>query len=255
MSLTQMTIKRMLLVLMKRWWWMALGFMLGASAMGFVTQYILPVEYTSKIQVYVSATPVMPPGSSSKPGTSSGGSESVASAIQASELVASQTLAKSCSILLTKNEKILEEALALLNKLKADTYGDPEAKYLDSVDDLRSSFSASPVNDSEVIEIISTTEDPYMSADICDTMAASVIKIMNGVIEGGTAKTIGKSKIAQEPSSPDIKKNLVLGAGAGFAGGLALAVLFAMLDSKIRNEDDLRQRFDVNVLAVVPLGK
>jgi hypothetical protein len=57
------------------------------------------------------------------------------------------------------------------------------------------------------------------------------------------------------PTSPDVRRNLVLGILVGLALGVGLAMIRHALDTKIRTENDVQAASDRPVLAQVPLNE
>jgi uncharacterized protein involved in exopolysaccharide biosynthesis len=67
-----------------------------------------------------------------------------------------------------------------------------------------------------------------------------------------SVKVIDAADLPSKPFYPNRPKILTGGAGAGLVLGLALAFLFAVLDTRIFNESDLARAVDVPVLVSIP---
>jgi len=57
------------------------------------------------------------------------------------------------------------------------------------------------------------------------------------------------------PSSPDPRKNTLLSIAVGFALGIGVALMFEMIDRRIRSVDDLNEMLQVPVLGIVQRSK
>ncbi|MBO9553125.1 polysaccharide biosynthesis tyrosine autokinase [Cellulomonas sp.] len=65
--------------------------------------------------------------------------------------------------------------------------------------------------------------------------------------------TVAEAGVPGTPSSPDAKVNLAIGLVLGLALGIAAAVGQELLDTRVRNEDDLRKVTDASVIGSIPL--
>jgi hypothetical protein len=63
---------------------------------------------------------------------------------------------------------------------------------------------------------------------------------------------IEEAEVPTAPSSPDIRRNLLLGAAAGLFLGCLLAFVLDYLDQTVRTEEDLRGILELKVLSVIP---
>ncbi|MBW8732042.1 MAG: polysaccharide biosynthesis tyrosine autokinase, partial [Terrabacter sp.] len=69
------------------------------------------------------------------------------------------------------------------------------------------------------------------------------------------ATTITPANVPAEPTSPNAKRNLALGALLGLALGIGLALLRHTLDTKVRTEDDIKALSDRPILGDIPMVK
>ncbi|MBW4662621.1 MAG: polysaccharide biosynthesis tyrosine autokinase [Chroococcus sp. CMT-3BRIN-NPC107] len=68
-------------------------------------------------------------------------------------------------------------------------------------------------------------------------------------------QVIAAPKVEKEPISPNIKRNLVLGAIAGIMAGIAAALLAERLDNVFHTPEDLRDLTKLPLLGIVPFNK
>lgn len=114
---------------------------------------------------------------------------------------------------------------------------------------ISSTLSLGSVSDTGVLEVVCTTYDPQLSADICnavvDVAPAEIIR----VVSAGNIEVIDYADAPRYPDSRPSKKKGVVGglAGAVAAGGL-LALLFLM-NRKITTTEDLTDNYTLPVLA------
>jgi succinoglycan biosynthesis transport protein ExoP len=112
--------------------------------------------------------------------------------------------------------------------------------------------------DTVILEITATDPDPNRAADIANAVGAQLTKAvgdlsperLNGS-EAVRATTIAPAQVPTEASSPNVFKNLGVGLMLGLALGLGTALLRHVLDTKIRNENDVRALTSSPILGVV----
>jgi capsular exopolysaccharide synthesis family protein len=109
-----------------------------------------------------------------------------------------------------------------------------------------------------ILEIAATDPSPTRAAEIANAVGQELAKAAGGLSpkkEDGTesvqATTIEEAQVPDMASSPKILQNLGVGLIVGFLMGLGVAVLRHILDTRVRNEDDVRAATDIPILGVV----
>lgn len=127
-----------------------------------------------------------------------------------------------------------------------------------SADELVSMVSTITAQGSTLINVTATGHDPALVANIANAAATSagrVIPTLDGVSEGRPLvqlQTIRPAVERDQAVSPNVKRILVLGFLVGAVVGLAAAIAFQALDTRIRRVHDLQVLTEVPLLAVVP---
>lgn len=206
-----------------RRWWVILGVTVLAAALMFgYTRYLVTPLYTSTVSFYVN-----------------NGQRPDDSKISSSDIVASQSLVETYIVIL-KYGATLDEVIYDAN--------------LDiTPSQLSDKITCAAINDTEVFQVKVTDPDPETAARI----ARSIARILPGkvaeVIEGSTVRIVREANVPTRPSSPNLKKNLVLGAGIGFLLSCCYIALRYILDDRIRDAARvLKEQYDYPVLAVIP---
>ena len=111
-----------------------------------------------------------------------------------------------------------------------------------------------------VMDVIGTSSDPQLAAAIANTAGPVLAKVavqfsplLSQSATTVTCVAITQAPVPALPTSPDVRRNLILGVLIGLAVGVGLAMVRHSLDTKIRGEADLRAASDRPVLAHVPL--
>lgn len=115
---------------------------------------------------------------------------------------------------------------------------------------------ASAPLDTSIIAITVNDTDPERAADIANSASQNLAAVVQDVETPALDEAISPVKLtrAQEatvplrPASPNIPLYLALGAAAGLIIGILIAILRETLETRIRNENDLKQVTDVAVL-------
>lgn len=116
---------------------------------------------------------------------------------------------------------------------------------------------------SPMMTITATGGDPVLLARIASeagpvladvaTKKFSPLLAANG--QSVEATTITPADVPGEPTSPNAKRNLMLGALLGLALGIGLALLRHTLDTKVRTEDDIKALSNRPILGDIPMVK
>jgi succinoglycan biosynthesis transport protein ExoP len=114
-----------------------------------------------------------------------------------------------------------------------------------------------PVN-TVILEISVTDLEPARAAQIANAVGralANAASELSPAKQDGTktvvATTFAEAEVPDKPSSPKILQNLGLGLTMGLLLGLGVAVLRHVLDTKVRNENDVRALTESPILGVV----
>ena len=111
----------------------------------------------------------------------------------------------------------------------------------------------SQVGNTEVFELRVTTTDPQLSHDLGSVvidLAPDTIATLKG---GAELKVVDPPSRPENPSSPNVMRNTLLGLIAGMFIGLAFAFLKEQLDQRIRDPETIIRNFDIQVLGQIPL--
>ena len=121
-----------------------------------------------------------------------------------------------------------------------------------SVSAIKGSLSMTALNDTAMLQITATTGNKDLSKDICDALQKCapdhVKRMMLGI---GHVEPVDYAKEGSL-RKPDTVRNGVLGAILGFVISCGLSVVMYLMDNTVKDERDLKARFEVNVLGVVP---
>jgi len=220
----ELNLNSILFILVRRWFWILLCTIVGLVAFLLYSIHMVTPQYTSSTELYVrNALPTSVAGD----GT-----------IKGADLTAAQRLVETYIVVLQNPEVEAQVASEMGNKI--------------TVEQLHQYISMSAVEETEVLRVTALTENPELSAEICNAVAKVAPTVLRKVVQAGTVEIISVAKPAGAPSTPNIPRNSMLGALLGFAFALAVLFLIFILDNTIKGEEDLQRRTDIPILGEIP---
>lgn len=117
---------------------------------------------------------------------------------------------------------------------------------------LKSMIKATAVNDTEVFSIQVTSPDPEEAALIANTIAEVLPEKIASIVEGSSARIVDYAVVPVSQASPNLSKNMMLGAVLGFLLSCVVVVVAELMDNLIYDSDYLSETYDIPVLAVIP---
>ena len=117
---------------------------------------------------------------------------------------------------------------------------------------LRGLIDAEPVNETEMFQVVVTTPNAQLSADLANTIAEVAPGVIAEIIEGSSAKIIDFAKVPENPASPNATKNAVVGALVGLILAAILVFLEMVLDTRIQSQEDLMRISQIPMLGSIP---
>lgn len=153
---------------------------------------------------------------------------------------------------LTISQKLVDTYIVIL---KSDSVLNEVARKVDmgySADEIRKMLSASAVSSTEVFEITISNSDPHRAQTIANTIANVAPDEIIRVVKAGDVQVIDYATLPEDPSSPNIKLNSVLGALLGIILSILMLVIIDMLDISIKDEGDLVEHFEYPIIGIIP---
>ena len=191
----------------------------GAVIGYFSASNIVEKKYTSKASIYMQ--------NSDNGNTTS------------SDLTAAGYFANDAKVMITSNT-VLEETLSGLG-------------FSMSISELKSEISIDIPSNTRWLNITVTDSDPVRAENIVNTLAKISAKYIVSVMGAKNAEVVDKGVAAKSPSSPSVKKWVLLGFALGFVLTYGVFILKNFLDDKIHTADDVTKYLELPVLASIPI--
>ena len=158
--------------------------------------------------------------------------------ISSSELTAAQSLAKTYTVLL-KNRTTLERLI---------THTGVDYTWEEIYDMIKSG----PVNETEVMQVTVTCNNPYEAAKIANGIAAVLPQRITEVIEGASMEVVDSAIVDTEKVAPSITLYTAVGFLVGMLLSVATLIIIALMDNTIHDEEYVIRTFGYPILAQVP---
>lgn len=117
---------------------------------------------------------------------------------------------------------------------------------------LRGKISIDNPQDTRILSITVQDADPWQAKELADTIAQTSSEYIGDIMEMIPPKIIEQGVVPVRQSSPNNKRNTLLGAMAGIALVCGITVLEVILNDTVRNEEDVEKYLGLTVLASVP---
>lgn len=109
----------------------------------------------------------------------------------------------------------------------------------------------SSVNNTEVMKISATTNNPEVSAAICNIIAEIAPEFLTRVVGAGSVEVIDRAKPNDSPTSPNVRHITAMGGLIGLFLSVVAIVMADFLNDTIRDTEQLRRRFEKPLLGEI----
>lgn len=223
-GIAEISFMRLFDAVMKKLWLVILMSILGAVLTFAITFFLITPKYESAAMFYVNNNAL------------SVGDTSFS--ISSGDLTTSRNLVESYIVILNTRESLNDVI----------DYSNVDLTYKE----IKDMISAAAVNETEIFEVVVTSEDPVEAEKIASAIAYILPKRISTIIEGTSAKVVDAAVIPSKPSSPNYIINTFIGFLLGFMLSIAAIVVTEMFDITVRNEEDIKQSCKYPILAKVP---
>lgn len=112
--------------------------------------------------------------------------------------------------------------------------------------------SIEPVKDTQIISVKVVDTVPERCMDIANATSMVFKDSITKIMSVDNVKILDKANLPEEPSYPDIKKNISLGFMFGLLLGFVISLIKELSDTTFKTTDDIAEAFDIPVLGIVP---
>lgn len=175
--------------------------------------------YVTNTSTYVNSTT----GAATGTGTNTG------------ELVVNEMLAKDYKQIAI-SDSVLSKASENLNKIPID----------------KQNISIIAFPDTRVLKLAVISGDASKASLIANEITDCLIEKIRELTGNDNIKIIDKAAVPQAPISMPIQKYLILAVILGIIINIIIVLLFEIFDTKVKGPEDLKERFNIPILALIP---
>ncbi len=214
-------LKRLFFEVLKRMWLIILvGIICGASAFMYAKFFITP-QFKATATIYIQ--------------NYTGLNDQK---IYSSDLSASQDLVTTYQGLITS-----DNVLGQVKEKLGEDY---------DIDAIRESFSAEAIEDTPILKISISNNDPDEAAKIVNAIAQVAPDAVMELVKGSSVKLVDPARTPESISYPSYKKLALIGCVIGAGLTFAVIVLLVLFNSYIEDEEDITKLFDAPVIGKIP---
>ena len=210
--------------LWRRVWLIALCGLLAAGIGFSISAFAIAPTYSSYIKLYVNNSSI------------SLGNTNFS--ISASELTAAQSLVRTYGDILG-SRSTLERII-----------------YKSNIDytwkELSQMITYEPSNDTEIMRVTVTCEDPYEASKIANTIAEVLPVRISEIIDGASMEVVDSAIPDIEKVAPSITRYTAVGLVLGVILSIITLVVIALMDDTIHDEEYVLRTYDYPILGKVP---
>ncbi|HFH7364155.1 TPA: Wzz/FepE/Etk N-terminal domain-containing protein [Streptococcus agalactiae] len=188
-----------------------------ATAGLFYSLFIVTPQYTSSTRIYV-----ITPNNS----------------ITAQDLQARSFLANDYKEIITSTD-VLEKVIS------SEKLNYPSSQLLQKI-------TVSILKDTRVISISVEDANPKMSQKLANSVREAAVSKIKAVTQVEDITTLEKGNLPKAPSSPNIKKNVLIGFIVGAGLSTIVLVIMGILDDRVNTEEDIEKALGLTSLGIVP---
>lgn len=190
-------------------------------AVGAYSYVVMPSTYSATVSMYVLVK-----------------QENANSNSLSSDLSASQMVTNDVATLL-KSDRVVNETASALG--------------LDSLKAYKTSITSSTT--SRVLSLEVTGPDAEMAANVANKMADEVSSVAHDVMNVDSVNVVDSAKVPTAPSGPKRPLFMAIGLLGGLFVAVAIVVVSDMLNTKVRDEEELEELLGLPVIGRIPAVK
>ena len=216
----EIDLRELFLALKKKIAWILLTAFIFAGAAGLITKFAMTPIYSSTAQLYV---------------VSKGGLSQLTDLTMGTQL--------------TQDYMVIVKTRPVLDKVIEDLHLDMDYK------ELGDKITVENPSDTRIMQITVTDKDSEVAREITQDLAEVTSKTVAKKMDVKSPTIIEKAYKAEQPDSPSLKKNIVIGALLGIILMAAAIVIQYLMNDTILKEEDIEKYLGINTLAQLPLVK
>lgn len=231
------TIKNLLELFLSKIWIIIAAIFLGGITAFCISKFIMPLEYSSHISMYVQSYTEVQGNSDQNYNDISKSKQLINTYI---EVLKDDAVMESVGNSLSKRfeDSVISESFVLSEgSIKPSS--------------LRSAISITTVTDTSALNIVATTKNAELSAAICNEIANQADQYIDKAIGVGSISTIDTAKVYNSPVSPNISKNTLIGAMIGLILIMFIIFIIDFFDNTVKDTGMISSIYNKAILGEI----
>lgn len=231
------SIKDMINLLLSRIWLIILITIVGGGAAFGVSKFLLPLEYSSHISMYVQSYT----GISENSGNQNNISNSKQLVNTYMEVLKDDAVMNAVGDMLT--EEFPPDIISQNFSVNGAGRITPSS--------LRSCIAISSVTDTSALKVVTTAKNAEVAAAICNDLREVAPQYVQDAVGVGSINTIDTAKVYDSPVAPNTKKNIVLGMAAGFMLTVLIIFIIDFFDNTVKDSDLMGKKYNKAIIGEI----
>ena len=228
------SIKDIIRLLLSHIWLIIVITVFGAGAAFGISKFLLPLQYSSHITMYVQSYTGI-----------------TANANSVNHLSNSKQLVNTYMEVL-KDDAVMNAVAEKLSKQFEENVLSVNFTINDSGKitpaSIRSCLAISSVTDTPAVKVTATAENAEVAAAICNDLTQVAPQYVEEAVGVGSINTIDTAKVYNTPVAPNTMKNTMIGAVAGFMLIVLIIFLIDFFDNTIKDTDALGKKYNKAII-------
>ena len=127
-----------------------------------------------------------------------------------------------------------------------------ELKLSSTTADLAGKVAVSVPTDTRIVSITVTNGDPNQASRIANTLREVAAEKIITVTKVSDVTTLEEAEAPKSPSSPNIRRNVMIGFVGGAVAMVVLVLIVAVLDDRVKKPEDIEEVMGMSLLGIVP---
>lgn len=127
-----------------------------------------------------------------------------------------------------------------------------ELKLSSTTADLAGKVTVSVPTDTRIVSITVTNGDPNQASRIANTLREVAAEKIITVTKVSDITTLEEAEAPKSPSSPNIRRNVMIGFFGGAVAMVVLVLIVEVLDDRVKKPEDIEEVMGMSLLGIVP---
>lgn len=170
----------------------------------------------------------------------------------ASTSTSSDTITQSDILL---NQKLVSTYSEIIRSKKVINKVINNLSIKNTVDEVSEMITVSSINDTEMLQIKVLNADPVIASKIANNIADVFSKEIVEIYNIQNVSIIDSAEVSKMPSNINIIKEILIFFAIGIILGLGVSFLIYLLDTTVKNPEEVESKLGLPILTVIPVQK